>query len=366
MAILLSPLATKPKDPPFAVVSVEHADIQQVVLATAQLRPKVMMDVKAGTSGRVTAVFAAPGDTVVRGQLLAQIDPAAADNELVAAQSELKRDQTDMQVALSALQRARRSLANQKILLDANATSGKEYDDAKDAAQRARVDVIDRESRLRAARAKISACQQKLDATRITAPESGQIVSMNLLRGQMLNAGNDTPVVKIAQLDVMTLSALVNQSDVALLQPGQEAFFTISLQSSQRYHTKLRSIALISADYDAKPGTRDAGNGNPALYEVTFDVNNDHRMFRAGMTVQTHITVAQVRNALAVPLIALSEIGDDGTSNIRVLSSDGRVYPRKIRLGVRNERFAAILSGLRDGEKIIVDKSEPARTGAEG
>ena len=90
------------------------------------------------------------------------------------------------------------------------------------------------------------------------------------------------------------------------------------------------------------------------FYNALFDVQNSDHDLRIGMTAQVTIVLGVIKNVITVPAAAIREQSADGRYAVRVLSSDGELEARQVRVGVNNRDIAEILEGLNEGEQVIL------------
>jgi macrolide-specific efflux system membrane fusion protein len=187
----------------------------------------------------------------------------------------------------------------------------------------------------------------------MTAPMNGEVVAISALEGQTLNATQQAPtILRIAQLDTMTVWALVPEADVSRLTVGQDVYFTILGQGERRWRGRLRQI-LPSPQVVS----------NVVFYNALFDAPNPQRELKVQMTAQVFFVLAQANDALYVPLSALAEhqSGRAGPRTVRVLKDDGSVKTRKVQVGITNAVSAQILSGLNEGDTVVTGTANPAQ-----
>ncbi len=94
-------------------------------------------------------------------------------------------------------------------------------------------------------------------------------------------------------------------------------------------------------------------------YAGLFDVANPGLKLKPSMTVKVTLQLARVANALQVPLTALTDShGKDGSrGTVRVLDTKGRAQERAVTTGLRTATAVQILSGLREGENVVVGQA---------
>jgi macrolide-specific efflux system membrane fusion protein len=204
---------------------------------------------------------------------------------------------------------------------------------------------------------------------------SGTVVAQSAKQGQTLNANQQAPlIVRIADLSTMTVQAQVSEADVASLSPGMPVYFTTLGDPSKRWHGKLRQI-------NPTPETVN----NVVLYDALFDVDNKDGGLMTQMTAQVFFVAAEAKGAVLVPVSALhpadagagqgrrsnradnaAAAGDARThlanaaATVRVVTTDGAIESRDVRVGLVSRVSAQILSGLDAGERIVVGERPAA------
>ena len=337
----------------FLTARVLRGSIDNTVFSAGTLQPYAYVDVGAQTSGQLKSLHVQVGDRVTRGQLLAEIDPLLSSSKVTQATATLTNLQAQWegkkaQFELTRLQKSRsESLMRQGV----QAASDTEIVEATYRLAHAALRSLD--AQISQARAELETAQANLAYTRITAPMDGEVVSITALAGQTLNASQQAPtIMRIAQLDTMTVWALVPEADVSQLTAGQEAYFTILGQAERRWQGRLRQV-LPSPQI----------TGNVVFYNALFDVPNPQRELKVQMTAQVFFVLARADDALSVPLSALAQnqSGPAGSPSVRVLDKRGLVETRKVKVGITNAVSAQILSGLKEGDIVITGVAAPDR-----
>jgi membrane fusion protein, macrolide-specific efflux system len=339
--------------PDLLTAPVSRGDIENTVLAAGTLQPYAYVDVGAQTSGQLKRLHVQLGDKVTKGQLLAEIDPVISASRVAEVTATLANLQAQWEgkKAQFELARLQKSRSDDLLRQGAQATSDSEIAVSNYKLAHSALQAL--EAQIKQARAELETAQANLAYTRITAPMSGEVVSISALQGQTLNATQQAPtILRIAELDVMTVWALVPEADVARLKIGQEVYFTVLGQSERRWQGQLKQI-LPSPQVIA----------NVVFYNALFDVPNPRRELKVQMTTQVFFVLARAHNALYVPLSALRETksGQAGRYRLRVLSEDGTIETRTVQVGITNAVSAEILSGLKEGETVVTGTATPTR-----
>lgn len=335
-------------------VAVTLADLESSVSALGTLQPRHYVDVGAQASGQILKLHVEPGDSVRQGDLLVEIDPSTQQAKVDAGRYSIQTLEAQL-----AEQRAQHDLANQqharqRTLLAGGA--GREEDlqvaQAQVRATRARIDMI--RAQIDQARATLRSDEAELGYTRIYAPLSGTVVALDARVGQTLNAQQQTPLIlRIAQLSPMTLWAQVSEADIGRIQAGMPAWFSTLGGGGRRWDAKVRQILPLPPrpleQLSQGGGSPTAGGGRVVLYTVLLDVDNPDGALMTDMTAQVQFVEGHASNALTIPLAALRD-GD----RVRVVNERGAVEERQLRIGLRDRMRVQVLTGLAEGERLLV------------
>lgn len=319
------------------------ADIENNVAAIGLIEPSEYVDVGAQVSGQIQALHVALGDEVEKGALLAELDARVLKAQVAANQAQLRNLDAQLKERQAQYQLAQEEHTREKGLMDLNATSQSALDTA---AANLRVAA----AQIASTRAAIEQTQSNLDGdlanlgyTQIYAPMSGTVVTLDARLGQTLNANQTAPIIlRIADLDTMTVKAQVSEADISALRLGMAAHFTTLGDPDRQWTGTLRQILP----------TPEEVNG-VILYNALFDVANEDRRLMTKMSAQVSFVVAEAKNVVTVPVTALRKAAGGG---VEVMVDDGKggVAPRAVKVGIRNRSQAEIVSGLAAGDRVVV------------
>jgi len=346
--------------PTFKTAPVEVGDIERSVTALGALQPKDYVDVGAQVSGQLKKVHVAIGDRVKQGDLLAEIDPTVLETRARTDRANLENLRAQYNEQQANLVLARQQLQRNQNLFKAKIVS-------QDTLQTSEAQLAAGEAKADALKAQIDGAQATLDGdianlgyTKIYAPMSGTVVSQTALEGQTLNANQTAPVIlRIADLDTMTVWAQVAEADVVKLTPGMPAYFTTLGLPERRWHGTVLQI-------QPTPQTVN----DVILYNVLIDVKNDDQVLMTSMTAQVFFVLGEAKSVPLVPVAALGQPrpGTTDEYDVRVLTNEG---PRRraIKIGLSDRTSAQVLSGLAAGDQVIVGApvsgDKPARSSAD-
>ncbi|MBP0597729.1 efflux RND transporter periplasmic adaptor subunit [Herbaspirillum sp. LeCh32-8] len=350
-----APQPPKPVAVKLETVKVEKADIEQVVNATGNVVVQNYVDVGAKVAGQIADVDVAIGETVKAGKLLVTISPAVQSSRIENNRAQLARLKAELAGQNAQLDFAQLQFQRQTQLKAENATREESYESSRMNmyAAAARVDATNAQIQQTEAAIRDDEAIQKQN--RIEAPVGGTVVTMNARPGQMVGA-NQEALMRIADLSRMTVQVPVAEEDVTRLQKGMTAYFSTPGYPGKRWSGKLRQIMLLPTDDSGR-------HGKKAFYTVLFDVANPSRELMSGMTADVYFVLARVEHALTIPLSLVTKPALDGTQGVKVVLDGGKLDARRIKIGIRDGERAQVLSGLKEGEQVLLP-ANPAPAGA--
>ena len=353
-----------------AVAKVSRKSLQRQITLSSELVPFQEIDVYAKESGYVRKLYVDYGSRVKEGQLMATL-------EIPELEAQLQEDQAAVKNAMDEVSRAQHMLKRYQAMhkvLDLEYTrlygvsqtrpglvAQQEVDDAqgKDLAAASEVDAG--ESALAAAQSSLLVSQSKLihdqalfDYSRITAPFSGVVTERYANLGTLMQAGTNSstqvlPLVRLSQGDLFRLVIPVPESDVRYIRNGDPVDVLVP-SLNRRFPGKVARFSV-----DVREDTR--------TMHTEVDVPNPDRLLVPGMYAEATFGAEARQDVLAVPLQAVSEQGDQ--TWVYVVSPSNRVEDRPIKMGLQTSTDAEVVSGLAEGESVIVSDRSSLSPGQE-
>ena len=344
---------------PFAAVApVKRETIATSLSIAGQFIPYQNVELHAKVAGYIREISVDIGDHVRKGQVLAVLEIPELVAEVQAAQAAVHHAEEEIQRAHSDVSRAEADSAAlhanaERLVSTDKARPGliaqQELDDAtaKDRASQAQVDAS--KSALAAARQQLEvarANQQHFaalsDYARITAPYDGVVTWRFSDTGALVQAGTSNtsglPVVTIAQVNVLRLRIPVPESLASKVRNGDTA--DVHVQATGEHFTG--KVARFTDSLD--PSTR--------TMQVEIDVPNPNYHLQPGMYADVRLNANSRVNALTIPIEAIRR--GESKNSVLVLDTENRVQPRDVVLGVEGSNEVEILSGLSEGERVLV------------
>ena len=245
----------------YIFVKVEKGDLVSVVSSTGTLNAVTTVQVGTQVSGIVSKIFADFNTQVKKGQLIALIDTTFLAASVREAEASVER-------ANAQLFQAQREYERTKSLTDKSLGSETELDQAK-------YNLALANSQLKSAKSSMERAQINLKYAQIRAPIDGTVIARNVDVGQTVAASFSAPVIFLIANDLtkMQILANVDESDIGLIEQGQDVKFTVQAQPDKKFKGNVSQIRL-------QPTTIQ----NVVNYTVVIDVSNDRGLLLPGMT----------------------------------------------------------------------------------
>lgn len=356
----------KPAAPSLATSPVTRGSIEDSVVAVGTIKPSKLVSVGAQASGRIESLKVELGDQVKSGDLIAEIDSRTQVNALKSAQASLENARASRDVQVANLRQYELAYKRQQTMLAAQASSQADYDTALANLNATRAQIRALNASIASEETSVSTAQTNLDYTKITAPMDGTVLAVVSKQGQTVNANQSTPtIVMLGDLSTMTVYAEISEADVVRAKAGQKVYFTILGNTGKRYESTLRKIepapeSITSEDSTSSSSASSSSSSSTSTaiyYNGLFDIANPSNELRTYMTAEAHIVLADAQDALIIPATALAPQNPDGGYMVQVVGQDGRPQSRAIKVGINNRANVEVLSGLKQGERVVVGEA---------
>jgi HlyD family secretion protein len=391
------------RDKPVVVTTevIKTRDLEAVVSASGKIQPKRLVNISADTPGRVVNLAVNEGDRVKVGQFLLQIDPKSLRTRvdsgaasLQAAQMSLDQMKQAAQTARVQLQQAQQTLKRQQELWARQLTTREALEKAENDVKAADSALQEREhasdaqaARIDQERASLESARYDLSKVRIESPIDGIVTSRNIQEGEtavvgtMNNAG--TVLLKLADMSVIQAEIEVDETNLPSIKFDQQAKISIDAIPDRTFRGHVTEIGNSPITSTSTGGTTQATN-----FKVVVVLDEPVPDARPGFTCTADISTATRNGVVAVPIsaVAVRELIYDEygqvvkqprpnkkrsptdpapplvelkpgqtrkeTEGVFVFR-DGLAEFVPIKLGISGDRYFEVLSGLKDGDKVI-------------
>jgi RND family efflux transporter MFP subunit len=350
------------------VVKVGKKDLGRTLTVSSELVPFQEIDVYAKESGFVKELYVDYGSRVQANQLLATLeipelqlqvkeDDAAVKNaeaQVPHAQEELNRVEAQQKALQLQFDRLN-GVAKSKPGLVAQ----QEVDDSEGRALASAAQVEAAKSNLQSAQSVLAAAEAKrehdqalFDYSKITAPFAGVVTQRYANLGTLMQAGTSSstqalPLVKLSQDDLFRLVIPVPESYVHFIHLGD----AVSVNVPSLSRTFPGKVARFSVD--VREDTR--------TMHTEVDVQNPNRILLPGLYAEATVTLEKKDGAIAVPLQAVDQEG--GHDTVDIVDASNKIEQRSIVLGIQTATDAEVVSGLQEGEAVVVSDRSGLKAG---
>jgi membrane fusion protein, multidrug efflux system len=337
------------------VITVHFQSTPEYYEAVGTVKPEITSVVGAQLSGTVKKILAKEGDRVRRGQLLAEIDSRTEQAQLEAATAGVEESDQGLVEVQQALQAAKadRKFAEAtfnryKALLAKKSVSQQEYDNAETRYRGAVANEMATEAKLKqmGARQKQAQAQHTSAATvfsysRIVSPIDGVVTAKSVDEGTLVMPG--TPLITVEDTGHFRLDAGVPERFLGLIHGGELVPATLGSQQTQG-----RVVEIVPA---ADPSTR--------TFVAKVEIPRDCKC-QSGQYGSIDFAVG-TENRMLVPVDALVQRGE--LEGLFVVDLNGIAHYQLVKTGTTFGNQIEILSGLDDGERVAVSKTDQLSDG---
>ena len=322
------------------VITVATGDVGLVTELPGRLEASRVAQVRARAAGILQKRLFREGSDVKAGQVLFSIDAApyaalSASARAGLAKAEANASQTS-------------ALADRyKTLVDVNAVSKQEYANAVAAQKQAQADVA-------VAKANVQTAGINLGYASVTSPISGRIGRALVTEGALVGQGEATQLAVVQQIHPLYVNFTQSAADVMKLKNAMAS--GQFLQANSKDAASVRVVLEDGTEY-AKPArllfsdlTVDASTGQVTLRAEVPNPNGD---LLPGLFVRVRLEQSQARDAVMLPQQAVTRTAQG--DSVMVVGKDGKVSPRPVKLGSAKGSEWVVLSGLQNGEQVMVD-----------
>ncbi|MGC1903635.1 MAG: efflux RND transporter periplasmic adaptor subunit [Candidatus Acidiferrum sp.] len=353
---------------PAAVARVQRGSLGNTLRIAGEFKPFQDVDIHAKVAGYIRSINVDVGDHVKQGQTIAVLEVpelaaqlSGADAGTRTAQDQIRKAQGDLQRAQSSQSAAHSAYVRLKQAADSRAglVAQQEVDDSQAKDLESTAQVASAEAELSAAKQQLEVAQanQKQYAalsgyTRITAPFAGVITNRYADTGALIAAGTSSstqaiPVVRLAEVSVLRLVVPVPESMAAQIRLGEAV----------KVH-----VQALDADFDGKVSRfADSLDMQTRTMETEIDVPNRSGRLIPGMYTETELSLREKKNVLTIPLEGVTRNGE--VSTVLFVNPQGIVKERRVELGMEDAARVEVLSGLAEGDMVIVGNRSSFRSG---
>lgn len=330
------------------VFKVKRSDLQDILPAMGTVKGFSEIELRFEVSGRIKAINFREGDEVKEGQPIARLDQREAKLRLEYAESKLKG-------AEAAHSTVKKRLEVQEGLYRAGAIIKAKFEEAQLETERAKLEAA-------MVKKEVELAEEELSKTRLLAPKDGVIGSRDVEEGEFV-----TPQTKIASLmDIETVFVELGivEKDINKIKLAQDAKVLVDTYPEQQFSGKIERIQPMI-------------EGRSRTLTAKVKIANPEGLLVPGMFARANIVLIELKDALIIPTNSLIEVGPKVTVVPLAVS---KTYPledieeglqtatvelRKVTAGYATADYTQVVSGLNEGDLIIIEAREEIKDGME-
>jgi HlyD family secretion protein len=372
------------------IETVGRRDLVSTVTASGRIDAKTSVEVSADITGRITRIAVKEGDLVQKGQFLLQIDPTIYQAAVSRAEALVASSRAQLVQTQATMDQAQRALTRSQELQRSGSTliSTESVEQAQTSYDVAVANHNSSRAQVEQAQAGLQEARDNLSKTRLVAPMAGRVVRLPVEEGEVAVPGTFSRetalLMTIADLSVVLAKVKVDETDVVRLHMGDSVQISIDAFPDTTFTgrvTKISNSAQLTATQTA------AGSTDRAVdFDVEITLDNPPTDIRPDLSATAKIITDTRKNSLALPIIALTVREDERMPNESVepgtpaaaptdtfpgdrkretegvfIVRDNLAFFQPVKVGIAGEEHFEILSGLKEGDKIVAGSYQAIR-----
>jgi HlyD family secretion protein len=364
-----------------ATDKVSLQNIVEEVTASGTIYPENEVKISPDVSGEIIDLYIQEGEQVQKGQLLARINPDIYQTQLEQANAGLNNAKANAANVQAQLTRVRASLElqkktyeMQKKLFEDKVISQQEFNTAeaqylmsKAEYESAEKQVLASQYNTASVQASVNQAGKNYNRTNVIAPTSGVITGLVTKKGERVvgtaqMAG--TEMMRISNLSRMEVRVEVNENDIVRIHVGDSAGVEVNAFPGKMFKGIVTQVANSSKSTGVQMSTDQVTKYEVKVlilessYQKLLEENKGRWLFRPGMSSTVHIytTYKKQVTAIDVSAITMKEKKGDASEKEEVVFvyENGIAKKRVVKTGIQDTKFIHVISGLKEGDEVIV------------
>jgi len=360
------------------IATAELGDIARSVVATGKVQPITQVEVKSKASGIVTGLDVDINAQVHKGETLAHLDQQEILDEVAAAKAQLNAAEANEHSAEASVQfdhvaaeapdlpdwernwQRAEQMQKDGVLSKQNADQAQQqYLSAKNTRDRAVAQIIVDQGKQRQAAAQVAQAQaslkqleEQLGYTTVISPIDGVVLSRDVQMGDAVSSilvlgSTATLVMTLGDTHQVYVKGKVDESDIGKVYMGQPARIKVQSFPGKIFVGKVTKIAPLGVEKD-----------NVTTFEVQISIDNPGGELKANMTANAEIVLEEHKNVITVPEQSVM-YDKDRNASVWVPDPSAKDGHRTvgIKVGIANGSRIEVLSGLKAGDKVVLQQT---------
>ncbi len=360
---------------PSKLAKVEKGDLAKSVVATGKIEPITKVEIKSKASGIVKKLYVDYGDSVKKGQVLAELDRdeiqarvdqaraqlEASTASLNGTRADLERAKVDAEgpdvpLLKRAYERAQRMAKDGVVSASALDDAEKNYEMALNKQNVSKAQLVVLQAKIGQAqgqmsqdRANLKQLEEQLGYTTIESPLDGIVLSRDVEIGDAVSSilvlgSTATLVMTLGDTSEVYVKGKVDESDIGKVYLGQPARIKVESFKDKTFTGKVTKISPMGVEKD-----------NVTTFEVRVSINNPEGVLKAMMTANAEIILEEHKNVLQIPEGSII-YDKDKNASVEVPDPKAKEGKKKlaVNIGISNGAKTELLKGLKEGDQVVL------------
>ncbi|RRD88830.1 efflux RND transporter periplasmic adaptor subunit [Bacteroides heparinolyticus] len=338
----------------YETATVTKGEISESITATGTIEPVTEVTVGTQVSGIIDKIYVDYNSTVTKGQLIAEMDR-------VTLQSELASQRAAYNGAKAEYEYQKKNYERNKGLHEKQLISDVDYEQIVYNYEKAK-------SSFESSQASLAKAERNLSYATITSPIDGVVTSRSVEEGQTVASGFSTPTLFTIAADLTQMQVVtdVDEADIAGIEEGQRATFTVDAYPNDTFEGVVTQIRLGQASSSSSSSSTTSST-TVVTYEVVIAAHNPDLKLKPRLTANVTIYTLDRKNVLSVPARALrftpekpligdKDIVKDCESEYKLWTREGNTFTaHPVEIGISNGINTEIISGVNEGTVVITE-----------
>ncbi len=350
------------------VEKVKRRDLTSKISASGEVKPRKNVNVSAHIPGRIVEIGVEEGERVEKDDFLLKLESIQYEADAERDQARIKSLEAEKIKAETSMEKDKAVYERQQKLFERELISNEQLEAARTQYKISQAQYESITHQIQQARASLKATLNNLEKTVYNAPISGVITSLNIEEGEIALVGTmnnpGTVLMTIADLSIMEVDIEVDETDVVNVEIGQTAEVRVDAFPDLVIKGEVTEIGSSAIQQlSAADESRD--------FKVIITLIDPPPNLKPGLSASADIITAEKKNVLAVPISTLvlrekEEEEDSGQEEGVYIVQDAEARFRKVEKGIMGDLDIEIISGVKEGETVIVGPYSALRQLDEG
>lgn len=386
----------KPKGEPVETEKVSLRDIREIVSASGKIFPEREVKISSDVSGEIVELYVKEGDSVKAGQLLARINPEAYASAVESAsagvsvsRSELARSRSGIENAQAQIEQTKSQVDNARRVHDRNKKLRADGVISAQDLETSEANLAQLEANLRSAQASFRSAEQgaksaeynvvssnaslkeittSLNRTTILSPTAGIVSKLNIEKGERVVGTvqmTGTELMRIANFNSMEVQVEVSENDILRVSLGDTTMIEVDAYLDQKFKGVVTEIGSSAASSNATQEMQLTSDQVTnfivkirILPESYLSLANKKMPFRPGMSASVDINTHTEKNALSIPIQAVTTREKDEDKNDKLDKEkdllDEEIDEVVFVMEADTAKMIKVVTGIQDNENIQI------------